>query len=93
MSGVRINMEFHAPGQYHVDISCLGPDGVIEYQKSDRVSVYYVRRELRAMSTADRERYLDAFKLLGEAGRLGLITWKVTSPSISLHPLHLPRSP
>ena len=66
MDGVSISMEFHAPGQYHVDLSCLGPGGTIEYQKTDRISVYYVRRELRALSTADRERYLDAFKLMGE---------------------------
>ena len=61
-----MTMEFSAPGQYGVDVSCVGPDGVLELQRSDRVSVYYVRRELRALSHADRERFLDAFKLLGE---------------------------
>ena len=68
----EIQVEFQAPGQYEIDLTCTDQDGN-PYLLTDTVDVYYVRREMRELTDADRDRYLDTFLLLskvsGEEGR------------------------
>ena len=55
---------FEAPGQYSVSLSCSVErhDTVVEFQ--DTLDCFYVRRELRELSTKMRDDFLDAFQVM-----------------------------
>ncbi|KAH8068728.1 hypothetical protein JL721_6593 [Aureococcus anophagefferens] len=70
-NGTTVAVVFPRPGTYAVTVSCLNGAAAGKHKTlsaTKKVTCTYVRRELRELSDADRDAFLDAFMVMASTG-------------------------
>jgi hypothetical protein len=65
-AGNPVNMVFEKPGVYEVEVTVMDESGERLAKYSTWLICKYVKRELRSLTVADRERFLDAMAVMWE---------------------------